>query len=144
MTAELPNSAAPHHPLTTRRRVIAQVSVCKGCCCGNVERGKPEVPVERMKHEWRARGLSKFVQLSVSGCLGPCDVINVVRISADDDDMWLGNLRSIDDYLDIVKWAEESKVAGKPSPLSPGMKERRFNPFRSIHFESSDAGRQTL
>ncbi len=144
MTGEAPNSAASHHPLTTRRMVIAQVSVCKGCCCGNVERGKPMVPVDRMKQEWRARGLSKVVQLCISGCLGPCDVINVVRISSVADDIWLGNLRSIDDYLAIVKWAEESNVAGRPSPLSPEMSQRRFNPFRSIGLKSSQSVLQTI
>jgi cobaltochelatase CobN len=132
VTTDLPDVDARKWPLATRRMVIAQVSLCKGCCCGNVERGRPEVPVERMKQEWRARGLSKVVQLTISGCLGPCDVVNVVRISAGDDDAWLGKLRSLDDYLDLVNWAEESKNAGKPAPLSDRMKERRINPFRNV------------
>jgi hypothetical protein len=38
------------------------------------------VPVEWLKQEWRKRGLLKHVQPSVSGCLGPCDVPNVVAI----------------------------------------------------------------
>ena len=143
MTAYLPDAELFAGPLTTKRMVIAQVSLCKGCCCGNIERGKPEVPVDRMKREWRTRGLSKVVQLTISGCLGPCDVINVARISGANQDVWLGELCSIDDYLDLVKWAEESKVAGKPVPLSRRMKGRRFDPFRRTELNSNDAVLQT-
>jgi cobaltochelatase CobN len=68
-------------PVTTKRMVMGQVLVCSGCCCGAVTRGKPEVPVEWLKQEWRSRGLLKNIQLSISCGLGPCDVTNVVRIS---------------------------------------------------------------
>lgn len=67
--------------LTTKRLVLGHVSVCQGCCCGNTANGKPAVPVEWLKEEWRARGLLKRIQLSISGCLGPCDIPNVVTIS---------------------------------------------------------------
>jgi cobaltochelatase CobN len=88
------------------------------------------VPVDRLKSEWRARGLSKAVQLTVSGCLGPCDLPNVVRLSTDDRDMWFGNLRSLDDFLGLADWAEATAVAGSAAPLSPRMKGARFDPFR--------------
>jgi cobaltochelatase CobN len=110
--------------------VAAQVSVCVGCCCGNVARGKPEVPVDRLKQEWRARRLSKFVQLTVSGCLGPCDLVNVVRVSGGGDDIWLGNLRTVEDYLDLADWAERSKAKGTLAPFSTRMLASRFDPFR--------------
>jgi cobaltochelatase CobN len=67
--------------LVTKRLVIGHVMVCQGCCCGNTANGKPPVPVDWLKKEWRARGLLKRVQLSVSGCLGPCDLPNVVAIA---------------------------------------------------------------
>ena len=35
-------------------------------------------------------GLLKRVQLSISGCLGPCDIPNVVTISDDSGTQWLG------------------------------------------------------
>jgi hypothetical protein len=53
-------------PVTTKRMVMGQVLVCSGCCCGAVTRGKPEVPVEWLKQEWRSRGLLKNIQLSIS------------------------------------------------------------------------------
>jgi hypothetical protein len=130
-------TVSPTCPLTTKRVVTAQVSLCVGCCCGNGARGKPEVPVDRLKQEWRARGLSKFVQLTVSGCLGPCDLVNVVRISGDRDDVWLGNLSSVEDYLDLADWAECSKAEGRLAPLSQRMLESRFDPFRRVELQTA-------
>ena len=98
--------------LTTKRRVIAQVLVCQGCCCGQVERGRPEVPVEWLKQEWRKRGLLKRVQLSVSGCLGPCDVPNVVAIVTPTKTVWLGNIARRDQYQSLLDWASRSKNLG--------------------------------
>src|ERR1700731_4252905 len=74
-------SADSTHPLATKRLVIGHLMVCQGCCCGNTENGRPPVPVEWLKKEWRSRGLLKRVQLTISGCLGPCDLPNVVTIS---------------------------------------------------------------
>jgi hypothetical protein len=71
------------HPLATTRLVIGHLTVCQGCCCGNTENGRPPVPVEWLKKEWRSRGLLKRVQLTISGCPGPCDVPNVVTIGED-------------------------------------------------------------
>jgi hypothetical protein len=42
-----------NYPLKTKRLVIGQVTICRGCCCGNTDRGLPEVPVEWLKNEWR-------------------------------------------------------------------------------------------
>src|SRR6516165_3310986 len=57
--------AADPYPVNNKPRVIAQVVAC----CGNTERGPPPVAVERLKSEWRIRGLLKRVQLTSSGCL---------------------------------------------------------------------------
>jgi cobaltochelatase CobN len=118
------------HPVTTKRLVIGQVSVCIGCCCGQADRGKPAVPVEWLKAEWRRRGLLKNIQLTISGCLGPCDVPNVVLISAAGESVWLGNIDRFEDYREIVEWAARSKAAGKMLPLSRDLLAHRLDPFR--------------
>jgi hypothetical protein len=76
-------AAGSYPALNTKRRVIAQVTICSGCCYGNTERGLPAVPVDWLKSEWRKQGLLKRVQLTISGCVGPCDVPNVVVITSD-------------------------------------------------------------
>jgi cobaltochelatase CobN len=116
-------------PVQTKRTVIGQVTVCCGCCCGAVSRGKPEVPVEWLKREWRSRGLLKNLQLTVSPCLGPCDLTNVARVSGLGVDVWLGNLGCFDQYASLVAWASDSKAAGAMLPLPEQLEAHRFNPF---------------
>ena len=52
--------------LASRRRVLAHMLVCKGCCCGVTEKRKPPVPVEWLKQEWRNRQLSPSITLTIS------------------------------------------------------------------------------
>src|SRR5215831_19519571 len=97
-----------YHPrahLTTKRLVIGHVMVCHGCCCGNLSKGKPEVPVEWLKEEWRHRGLLKNIQLTICGCLGPCDLSNVIAISDAGERAWLGNVSQHVQYLALLNWA---------------------------------------
>jgi predicted metal-binding protein len=103
--------------LTTKRRVIAQVFVCQGCCCGQVERGRPAVPAEWLKREWRRRGLLQRVQLTISGCLGPCDVPNVVAVITRQKIAWLGNIARKDQYLSLLDWASRTKDQGRAVDL---------------------------
>ena len=60
------------------RVVEGHLFVCEGCCCGNADKGVPEVPRAAFKKEWKERGIRRRVHLSISGCLGPCAVANVV------------------------------------------------------------------
>jgi hypothetical protein len=115
--------------LKTKREVIGQVMVCSGCCCGAVHRGKPEVPLEWLKGEWRNRGLKKLLQLTITGCLGPCDLTNVVRISSISDDIWLGRVDRFQIYCDLVDWASRSRDVGELLPLPAAFAELRFIPF---------------
>ena len=117
------------YSLYTKRLVIGHVMVCSGCCCGAVSRGKPEVPVEWLKREWRSRGLLKKIQLSISCCLGPCDLTNVVKVAGPANEVWLGNLHRFDQYATLVEWAEESKAAGELMPLPESFTSHRFDPF---------------
>ena len=115
--------------LQTKRKVIGQMTVCSGCCCGAVHRGKPEVPVEWLKQEWRSRGLLKVLQLTIAGCMGPCDVNNVVRISGPAEDVWLGGVDRFQLYSSLADWASESRRAGTLLPLPAEFADLRFSPF---------------
>jgi (2Fe-2S) ferredoxin len=109
-------SADSTHPLATKRLVIGHLTICKGCCCGNTENGRPPVPVDWLKKEWRARGLLKRVQLTISGCLGPCDLPNVVTISNENGTQWFGEVTQFEQYRSLVDWATRSRDAGNCCP----------------------------
>src|ERR1700751_3304936 len=98
--------------LETKRRVIGQVIVCKGCCCGATQKDRSEVPADWLKEEWRRRGLLKRVQLSISGCVGPWDVPNVVVVNSEAGSQWLGNITEFNQYRSLVEWAARSVHAG--------------------------------
>lgn len=57
-----------------------------------------DVAVEWLKNEWRKRGLLKRVQLTISGCVGPCDVPNVVVVTSSSGTEWLGNIDKFEQY----------------------------------------------
>ena len=41
--------------------MAAQVVVCNGCCCGRVEKGHNEVPIEALKAAWEENELGHQV-----------------------------------------------------------------------------------
>ena len=118
-------------PLKTKRLVVGQITICHGCCCGNIERGLPEVPVQWLKGEWRKRGLLKRVQLTISGCVGPCDVPNVVVITTAAGTEWLGNIVELNQYRPLLEWAVRCRDAGEMLALPREFHECRISPFCS-------------
>lgn len=118
-------------PLRTKRLVVGQITICRGCCCGSVDRGLPEVPVEWLKSEWRKRGLLKRVQLTISGCVGPCDVPNVVVITTSSGTEWLGNIVKFNQYRSLLEWAVRCRDAGEMLSLPHEFLECRISPFCS-------------
>jgi hypothetical protein len=101
------------YTLKTKRLVVGQLTICQGCCCGNTERGLPEVSVEWLKSEWRKRGLLIRVQLTISGCIGPCDVPNVIVVTSSSGTEWVGNINSFEEYQSLVDWAVRCRDAGE-------------------------------
>jgi hypothetical protein len=116
--------------LATNRLVIGHVAVCQGCCCGNTANGRRPVPVDWLKKEWRAGGRLKRVQLTISGCLGPCDLPNVVTISNENGTLWLGGFTEFEQYRALVDWASRSRDAGKLLLLPKEFLHHTLNLFR--------------
>ncbi len=122
-------------PLTTRIGSKAQVLFCVGCCCGRTDRGLPEVPVERIKKIWKAEKLNRVVQLTISGCLGPCDVPNVAVMLTPAGCGWYGLLNGDAHYDAIIAWARASAAVGEPLPFPEeldALRLRRFAPAASV------------
>ncbi|HTS09516.1 MAG TPA: hypothetical protein VMP68_28385 [Candidatus Eisenbacteria bacterium] len=78
----------------------------------------------------RAR-LLKRVQLSISGCFGPCDVPNVVTISNEASTLWLGQISEFQQYQALVDWASRCKDAGELVPLPKEFQRHTLHPFRN-------------
>ena len=116
-------------PPTTTRRPLAQLVFCQGCCCGRVDRGRPEVPVGRLKAVWKAEKLNRAVQLTISGCLGPCDRANVALVMTPDGNRWLGGLAGDAAYEALIAWAQECHREGRLVPLPAGFDALRFERF---------------
>jgi cobaltochelatase CobN len=93
--------------LKTVRVVEGHLFVCKGCCCGNVERNQPAVPLECFKKEWKARGIRTRLHLTITGCLGPCVVPNVVLLIYQGSTVWFHAINSDDEVIEIYRYIEQ-------------------------------------
>ena len=83
-----------------------RVTICDGCCCGRVEKGNHEAPIEYLRSAWKENELKEQVKLTISGCLGPCKMNNVSLITSGSERIWLGKLNDIEYYEAIVDWAK--------------------------------------
>jgi cobaltochelatase CobN len=115
--------------LATKIKSRAQVLLCKGCCCGKTERGLPEVPVDRIKAAWKADKLNKVVQLTISGCLGPCELPNVAVIMDARGATWYGRLEGDALYDALIAWARDCAAEGTPLPPPESLEAHRFERF---------------
>ncbi len=116
-------------PLVTKRRPLAQLVFCQGCCCGRTDRGHPEVPVGRLKAAWKEEKLNRSVQLTISGCLGPCDLANVALVITPDGNEWLGGLAGNEVYEALIAWARECHREERLLPLPAALDALRFERF---------------
>lgn len=117
-------------PLTTRRQALAQLVFCQGCCCGRTDRGRPELPVEQLKQIWKDEKLNRSVQLTISGCLGPCDLPNVALVILPEGNVWLGGMEGVGVYERLVIWARSCHAAGAMLPLPEELGRLRFERFQ--------------
>jgi cobaltochelatase CobN len=120
----LPHTQAPR--LRTRRKPLAQIILCQGCCCGQTSRGLPAVPLDWLKPFWKSEKLNKVVQLTVSGCLGPCDLPNVCCITTPAEQVWYGRLTTQEDYAVLLNWARRCRQQAQLLPFPAELEHLRF------------------
>jgi predicted metal-binding protein len=130
-TCRLQTALQRGEPLVTRRgAVLGQLIFCEGCCCGQTDRGFPPLPKERIKAVWKSKKLNQAIQLTISGCLGPCDLANVVAIvQADGRWQWLGGLSEDWQYDMLIEWAEACQGTGRFQPLPERLTPHLFSRF---------------
>lgn len=111
--------------MNTKRRVLAQLLVCDGCCCNHPERGHDAVPVEWLRAQWKARKLTSRVDLTTPYCLGPCDAANVLCVLTPAGSRWFGGLKTAH-YPLVLDWAARVSEAGTVVPLPAALDELEF------------------
>jgi cobaltochelatase CobN len=106
----------------TLRVVEGHLFVCQGCCCGNTQAGNPPVPLDRFKKEWKDRGIRSRIHLTISGCLGPCAVPNIVMLIYKGETVWFHSINSNHDVVLIYEYLEHllqlDRFALPQEPLS--------------------------
>lgn len=114
----------------TKRRVIAQLLICQGCCCGVTENGHAPVPADWLRAQWRKRKLMYKVDLTIPYCLGPCDVCNVVCVLTPHGSTWLGRVDQHEQYEALLEWATQCAAAQRALPLPAQFEPHIFQRFR--------------
>lgn len=103
--------------------------VCQGCCCGRTDKGFPALPLDEFKSQWKERGIRTRIHLTISGCLGPCPLANVVLIQFHGESVWLHSINSPDDVTLIYNYVE-NMLAGEcyldPPPELSGRHFQRY------------------
>ena len=108
--------------------------VCaKGCCCGRTDRGNPAVPVEFYKQEYARRGIRKHVQLTMSGCIGPCPMLNVAQVVFDGRPVWFQSINTKDQIIEIYDYIDGMLAADAYLPPPPQLSSFVFNYYRWNH-----------
>lgn len=112
----------------------AHLMVCaKGCCCGRTERGHAAVPIDFYKQEYKKRKIRKWVQLTMSGCLGPCPLSNVVLLFFDGHPVWFQSVNGDAPIRAIFDYVEQMLAADGYLPPPPELTEFVFPYFGWTH-----------
>lgn len=114
---------------TTRGRVLGQIVFCEGCCCGQTDKGFEPLPRDWIKQHWKEEKLNKSVQLTISGCIGPCDLANVFCVISPRGMQWFGGLQEQRQYDLLLDWAKASRDAGRLLELPVALEPHRFERF---------------
>ena len=123
-----------HETLTTGRdQVLGQIVFCEGCCCGQTDKGFPPLPRDWLKQQWKEEKLNRSVQLTISGCLGPCDLANVFYVISSEGLQWFGGLHEQWQYDLLLDWAIASRDAGVLFELPAELNRHRFERFAVPH-----------
>ena len=108
--------------------MAAKLYVCSGCCCGRVEKGNNEVPVDMLKSAWEEHSIGETVQLNITTCLGPCSMNNVSLLKTASKSIWLGKLNTPKHFQDLIDWAK-AITEGEQFPVVPdNLAPNRFVP----------------
>jgi cobaltochelatase CobN len=103
--------------------------VCNGCCCGRTEKGFPALALDEFKRQWKQRGIRRRVHLTISGCLGPCPLANVVLLQFRGKSLWFHSINQPDDVDLIYNHVERMLLAETALDLPEALESRLFERY---------------
>lgn len=113
--------------------------VCNGCCCGRIEKGFPALPLEEFKHQWKKRGFRRRFHLTISGCLGPCPLANVVLLQFRGRSMWFHSINHAKDVDLIYNYVERMLQGETDLDLPAELAGRHFQRYLVESFAEETA-----
>lgn len=102
------------------------VFVCSGCCCGRTDKGFPPLPLDDFKRQWKQRGIRRRFHLTISGCLGPCPLANVVLLEFHGQSRWFHSINQPQDVEVIYEYVEQMLLAGSVLDVTEPLQSRLF------------------
>jgi nitrile hydratase accessory protein len=105
--------------------------VCNGCCCGRTDKGFPPLALEDFKRQWKQRGIRRRLHLTISGCLGPCPLANVVLLQFRGRSMWFQSINQPEDVNSIYDYVEQMLIAETVLEVPDTLKTRLFERYLS-------------
>lgn len=127
---------SPLHTVTREDGVAKQIRIqdghlfiCNGCCCGRTEKGFPGLALEEFKQQWKKRGIRRRLHLTISGCLGPCPLANVVLLLFQGHSMWFHSINHAEDVDLIYNYVEEMLMAGTVLDVPDRLASRKFERY---------------
>jgi nitrile hydratase accessory protein len=127
---------SPLHDVSRADGVVKQIRiqdghlfVCNGCCCGRTEKGFPELPLDDFKRQWKKRGIRRRLHLTISGCLGPCPLANVVLLQFRGQSMWFHSINQPEDVNLIYDYVESMLLMESLLDPPDNLMSRRFERY---------------
>jgi nitrile hydratase accessory protein len=124
---------SPLHEVTRADGVRKQIRiqdghlfVCNGCCCGRTDKGFPALPLDDFKRQWKQRGIRRRFHLTISGCLGPCPLANVVLLEFHGQSLWFHSINQPEDVNVIYDYVERMLLAETIMDVPEALKSRLF------------------
>ncbi len=127
---------SPLHKVTRADGVAKEIRIhdghlfiCNGCCCGRTDKGFPPLALDDFKKQWKQRGIRRRLHLTISGCLGPCPLANVVMLQFRGKTQWFHSINQPEDVNLIYDHVERMLVAESDLDLPQALASRLFERY---------------
>lgn len=122
---------------------VGHLFVCTlGCCCGKTERGFAAILQDLYHQEWERRKLRNHVHLTLSGCLGPCALANVVLLLFAGEAIWFHSFNQEAQIMALFDYIELMIRDGNLLPIPPSLRHYVFQGFVDAPDKTADPVRE--